>query len=635
MSSLLLFRLLPLLVFGGFGSSLTGSVELWVSPEGSASPDGSPEAPFGSIHMAQREARELRRLSDPAVEGGIRILLKGGLYRLEEPLFVRWEDSGTAGSPTVFAAAPGEVPVISGGVPVEGWKPADSAEGMAPDAHGKVWVADAPQVGARPLFFRDFWVGGQRAQRAREVDDDDFARIVKWDKARREAWIPAHTVEALGEPGGLELVIHQMWAIAILRVKTIEIEGELAKVSFHEPENRVQFEHPWPPVVISEEHGNSIFYLTNRREFLDQPGEWYQDPGTGKVYYWPREGEQPGELDAVAPVFETLVRVEGTADRPVGHVHFEGLHFQHTTWMRPSEAGHVPLQAGFYMYDAYKLRPAGTPDKASLENQAWVGRKPAGVELRHVRETRFEGCFFEHMAASALDYVIGSEGDEIVGNVFRDIGGNGFVAGGFQEEGVETHVPYNPSDERLIVQDFRFANNLLTDIANQDWGGVAVIAGYVRDAVIEHNEISDVAYTGISVGWGWTPEPTVLANNRIRGNHIHHFAKRMYDTAAIYTLSAQPGTVIAGNAVHSINRPGFVHDPYHWAYIYLDEGSSEITVSDNWTEQIKFTTNATGPGNVWKNTGPDAVEVRATAGLQEAYRHLLQFSPFDAAGDAL
>ena len=56
--------------------------------------------------------------------------------------------------------------------------------------------------------------------------------------------------------------------------------------------------------------------------------------------------------------------------------------------------------------------------------------------------------------------------------------------------------------------------------------------------------------------------------------------------------------------MHSIYKPGYVHDPNHWFYLYTDEGSSFITVRDNWTEGEKYLQNANGPGNVWENNGP-------------------------------
>ena len=84
-------------------------------------------------------------------------------------------------------------------------------------------------------------------------------------------------------------------------------------------------------------------------------------------------------------VLESLVIIEGTLDNPLINIRFENISFQHTTWMRPSKEGHVPLQAGWSIVDAYKLQEPGTPDKASLENQAWIERQPAALEVSNAR----------------------------------------------------------------------------------------------------------------------------------------------------------------------------------------------------------------------------------------------------------
>ena len=67
-----------------------------------------------------------------------------------------------------------------------------------------------------------------------------------------------------------------------------------------------------------------------------------------------------------------------------------------------------------------------------------------------------------------------------------------------------------------------------------------------------------------------------------------------------------------------------VHDPEHWFYLYLDEGSSFITVTNNWCPAEKFLANANGPGNIWTNNGPMVSEsVRTAAGLEPGFRDLL------------
>jgi hypothetical protein len=95
------------------------------------------------------------------------------------------------------------------------------------------------------------------------------------------------------------------------------------------------------------------------------------------------EGAFLGKAYVHVPTLETLVKIQGTIDHPVSHVYFKGISFQYTNWIRPSTSGHVPLQAGMYLLDAYKLKVPGTPDKKALENQAWIGRPPAAVEVSY------------------------------------------------------------------------------------------------------------------------------------------------------------------------------------------------------------------------------------------------------------
>ena len=81
------------------------------------------------------------------------------------------------------------------------------------------------------------------------------------------------------------------------------------------------------------------------------------------------------EAEVIVPAVETLVRVEGTLDRPVCHIRFEKITFSYTTWMRPSEKGHVPLQAGMYLTDGYRIDPKMQRNYLNhpLDNQGWLG----------------------------------------------------------------------------------------------------------------------------------------------------------------------------------------------------------------------------------------------------------------------
>ena len=608
------------------------SGEIWVSPKGNDFNDGTRESPKATLTAALRQAREWRRTGDERVQGGITVYMEGGTYALYEPVFIRPEDSGTKESPTVIRSAVNEKTVtrsaadekvvLSGEVRIKNWK-----------KQGKLWVADVPAFNGRPLDFRQLWVNGEKAVRARDVEDfEKMNRICSVDEKKEVLYVPAVAVRRLIDNKGkmkaeyAEMVLHQMWCVANLRIRSIEVQGDSAAVRFHQPESRIQFEHPWPRPMVTTDGHNSAFYLTNARELLDVPGEWYHDMDARRVYYYPREGEKMQEAEVMVPAIETLVQVEGTLDRPVCHIRFEKITFSYTTWMRPSEKGHVPLQAGMYLTDGYRIDPKMQRDYLNhpLDNQGWLGRPAAAVRIAAARQIDFERCRFEHLGSTGLDYEEAVQGGIVRGCLFRDIAGNGLLAGSFSPAAHETHLPYDPADRREVCTHQQINNCYFTEVGNEDWGCLAIAAGYVSDINIEHNEISEVPYSGISLGWGWTQTVNCMRNNRVHANLIHHYAKHMYDVAGIYTLGSQPKSYVTENCVHSIYKPGYVHDPNHWFYLYTDEGSSFITVRDNWTEGEKYLQNANGPGNVWENNGPKVDDaIRERAGLEVEYKDLL------------
>ena len=557
-----------------------------------ASPSDFYVTPDSSLTDAVRKAREMRRLGQG---GPVTIHLSKGVYQLYEPLRLRPEDSGLT--------IEGSDAVISGGIKILEWK-----------RQGKLLVADVPDFNGRPIDFRQLWVNGKKATRARDVSDfEKMFRIRTYDKKGQILWVPKKAVERILNAPYAEMVLHEMWCTSNLRIKSIRIQGDSAAIRFHNPEAKLQFEHPWPSPMTPNTGHPSPFYLTNAKELLDEPGEWYHDIRAHKLYYLPQQGETVKE--AIVPVMETLVEFIGTAEHPVRNITFKGITFSHTTWMRPSEKGHVPLQAGMYLTEAYKLRPQiDRPNNHKLDNQGWLGRADAAIELRYTEAINFDGCRFEHLGGSGLDYVIGCRRGMTTNCTFTDIAMNGYVCGSFSPEGLETHLPYQPTDFREVCTGQTIAQSEFYDVTNEDWGCVAVAAGYVNEITIEHNTIHDVSYTGISLGWGWNRDLVCMKDNKVHANLIYNYAQHMYDCAGIYTLGNQPGTVISENVVRDIARPGYVHDPNHWFYLYTDEGSSNITLRDNWTPEEKFLKNANGPGNVWENNGPqvnDSIVKRA------------------------
>ena len=603
------FTYLSFIIFLGWFPSLFAG-EIYVSLQGNDKNPGTKEAPFNTLNRAIKQAREWRRLNWPEVAGGIYIRLEEGVYAQRNSLFLRPEDSGTPDSPTVICAVDGAHPVISGGVAVTGWKRGCNHPAIPEKLKQKIWSAEAPLIGNRRVETRQMWVNGHKVQRAAQFPDGGLERMIDFNPEEQTITIPVSqsvNPERLQNAGQLEMIVHQRWAIAILRVKSIDAKDGQAVVRFHEPESHLEFAHPWPQPVIGGEKGNSSFCLTNALELLDQPGEWFQEYPSGTIYYYPQASENMETAEVIIPALETLVTIDGTLSRPVKHIQFNGITFAHTSWMRPSFQGHVTLQGGFPLLDAYKLQEPGLPEKAELENQAWITRPETAIRVRGAEHIDFKHCTFRHLSSTGLDYEWAVTASSVEDCQFTDIGGTALLVGAFPDGGFETHIPFIPADVRELCSHITIRNNFISNVTNEDWGCVGIGAGYVRNMDISHNEVCHLNYSGICVGWGWTSLESGMCNNRIEANYVHHFARRLYDAGGLYTLSNQPGSVMRNNRIeHLIEAPYATNDRAF--YIYLDEATDGYTMENNWCPAERFDSNRPGKKNVWKNNGPQVAD---------------------------
>lgn len=603
------FTYLSFIIFLGWFPSLFAG-EIYVSLQGNDKNPGTKEAPFNTLNRAIKQAREWRRLNRPEVAGGIYIRLEEGVYAQRNSLFLRPEDSGTPDSPTVICAVDGAHPVISGGVAVTGWKRGCNHPAIPEKLKQKIWSAEAPLIGNRRVETRQMWVNGHKIQRAAQFPDGGLERMIDFNPEEQTITIPVSqnvNPKRLQNAGQLEMIVHQRWAIAILRVKSIDVKDEQAVVRFHEPESHLEFAHPWPQPVIGGEKGNSSFCLTNALELLDQPGEWFQEYPSGTIYYYPQADENMETAEVIIPALETLVTIDGTLSRPVKHIQFNGITFEHTSWMRPSYQGHVTLQGGFPLLDAYKLQEPGLPEKAELENQAWITRPERAIRVRGAEHIDFKHCTFRHLSSTGLDYEWAVTASSVEDCQFTDIGGTALLVGAFPDGGFETHIPFIPADVRELCSHITIRNNFISNVTNEDWGCVGIGAGYVRNMDISHNEVCHLNYSGICVGWGWTSLESGMCNNRIEANYVHHFARRLYDAGGLYTLSNQPGSVMRNNRIeHLIEAPYATNDRAF--YIYLDEATDGYTMENNWCPAERFDSNRPGKKNVWKNNGPQVAD---------------------------
>ena len=205
-------------------------------------------------------------------------------------------------------------------------------------------------------------------------------------------------------------------------------------------------------------------------------------------------------------------------------------------------------------------------------------------------------CTFTNLSSTALDYAHHCADAMIVGNKFENIGGTSIMAGSFGEGPCEAHHPRNYTNTTGFVID----NNIIHNATTRDWGAVAIGCGYVRDFVIRKNKVSRVNYSGICVGWGWTPEDTGMRNNRIAENTVTDYARILYDAGGIYTMSNQPGSLIEHNTV-SAPYPSPYATNFRAFPIYFDACTDGYTVRNN---SLSVNSSVQKEKYGWNNPGP-------------------------------
>ena len=568
---------------------------LFVAVDGNDAHPGTEARPFRTITRAQDVARAwIEEMTDD-----ITVYLREGVYVLTEPLRFDHRDSGMGGHRVIYRSYPGERAVLSGGQRLDGW---------VPDGPG---VYRAFAGGRR---FRQLYVDGVRGIRARHPNEPEFARLVRWDEATRRIVVPDDTVGPWAQHQAVEMVILKQWTQDNLRVESADGPEEDRFIVPREPDRSKAF---LGHLFLRFE--SQSFYFENALELLDKPGEWFLQDGTDEVLYRPREGEDLAHRAVIVPVLERLVEIAGTPADPVHDMDFRGLTFEYSGWTQPSREGFVIVQA----------------DAIFSQTTPMGGRVPAAVHVEHAERLTLEGNLFRRLGGTALTLDRGVNDTKVIGNRVEDVSGSGIVLDGFLHP--------RPIDPRLPSRNTVISNNVVQRIGLDYRSSVGIFVGYASDTIIEHNEIHDTPYTGISVGWGWTDARTLLARNRIRWNHIYSVMTSMADGGGIYTLSYQPGTVIQGNYIHDIVRsPWAGHAPI--SALYLDEGSSGIAVLENVLERVPMgiffhhasrnrVVNTPGSyeerweaeDNEIRDTPDyDPAAVKARAGLEPAYAYLRQ-----------
>lgn len=272
------------------------------------------------------------------------------------------------------------------------------------------------------------------------------------------------------------------------------------------------------------------WYVDNLREELDSPREWFYDAGERKLYYMPAK-DADGPPDAVVlAVLQSIIRVEGSQEKPVQDVTFVNLTLTQSspTFM---EAYEVPSGGDWSIHRGGALFVEGA-ERVSVENCSLARLGGNAVFFSdYVRNVSVSGNEFAWIGDSAvaavgstkwkltgsrdtdlMDVTSGNQprGISLTGNFIHDIGIFGkqtsaFFAALAGPNYLGGNVMFNGPRAGVNINDGFLGGNLLENNLLFNW---------VRETS-DHGNFNSWDRMPVITGLG--PNGTAIAENRIRG----------------------------------------------------------------------------------------------------------------------
>lgn len=545
--------------------------DLYVSPGGhdgwsgylETANTGRTDGPLKTIDEARRRMRELRKRA--SFSRSPSVWVRAGRHELARPLVFDDQDSGIS-----YQAYPGEAPVLSGGSLITEW--------AEETVHGKpVWVADVTTILGQSPEIRSLFVNGESRPRSRfpkagllrmesvpglDLKSGSFFESNASFIAAGDDFIARENIPAV------EVVVPHYW-----------VEERMQVISY-DPESRLVSCDPGAIMPLRDGFAPAYaqYYLENVFEAFSEPGEWYLNNETARLYYLPKEGETPDSVTVTLPRLRQFIRVSGTAGNRVSDLHFAGLTFECADWERPVVWGKW-MEPG---KPRHEWKPRDSYRHFEENNRAGVNEAderryaappqaafdvPGCIQLEHTEHCSVEACTLRQFGWYGIELREGCRANRIVGNRITDGG-----AGGIKLDGADA----------VRGVDLRNHSNRITDNELAHLGlvfraSVGILVVHSGRNIIAHNSIHHLFYSGISCGWRWDYQENVTRDNQILHNHIYKIGQKVLsDMGGIYTLGVQPGTLVKGNHIHDIEKAQYGG----WG-LYPDESSSCIVFEDN------------------------------------------------------
>lgn len=480
------------------------------------------DGPLKTLVGARNRLRELRAGQPEFFRDGVDVVIFGGIYRLVEPLIFSSDDGGSKGAPIRYIAAPNEQVIISG---------AKELSFTLDNSKNEFCSNYAFSSDVSSVYSGDVRMEPRRLPETgyfRMKGPNPAAKDIAGDLANSSFTANIQDVQTLRglSPENLKKIvvtIYHAWQISKHRIKSINFDSGLVELGNPAPWRLTRWDekqrYQLNGAIPSVEFG----WYTNTDGYLCVPDSGINTDNENLI------------LDA--PRLERLVEIDG-GKKLVTNIEFHGLIFQHAGYSLPS-SGYTDRQAS--------------------------PRLPAAIDVDNATGIVFDDCVFRWLDAYAVWLRPGSSHSTIVNSTFSDIGGGGVKIGNvkFIEKGD-------------LVEN-RISNNNFKGLGEIFHGAVGIWVGFSGGNVISENEISDLDYSAISVGWEWGGRTSITSRNFVKNNYLHDIGNGVLgDMGGIYTLGPAPDTVISGNIVANVKAYGYGG----WG-IYNDESTADIRVLNN------------------------------------------------------
>ena len=442
--------------------------EVYVSPTGNDFELGTRDRPFRTIEMARNALRKAKGTRK-------RMVLLPGEYPIKSSVVFDERDSGL----TVEAEKKGSV-VLQGGEYVTGWR-----------KDGRFMSASVPWAVSPEHEFKVLIVNGKPAHLARwpnaggtltnEVVSTavGMSALMGWF-GRETKYAETHMmpVRPGDVPDGLSVTN------ALIRFHSSYYERVLRLKAWHREKNILELLDSTTYPMGTRSH----YAIDNIVEGMQNPGDWYCDRAEGRVYYWPKAGEDMARARVMVPRVKNIFRFAPAKGAEVANVTLCGLIFEganSTAYWHEFGATRIDSAVSAANMRGFSVR------QCLFRNLGGMG-----LVLEPANDSTVERCGFVDVGAAGLN-ALSITNCLIRANVITRTGtayssACGMELNGMRYQAVSNRVSDIPYSGIMVGgSDFLVEGNTIVRPMRVQADGAAIYGSY-GNAVLRNNTIREV-----------------------------------------------------------------------------------------------------------------------------------------------